>query len=987
MKLSKITDEEEKCDILLVLGGIELQDQYEKIVHYEVIVTGQNDEGADEQRVDKYASIILSLDTYYAPKTNKRYERHLLRSIKQEENEPFENFVNRTREQANRCEFIDINDATVDQIIEGCLSHDLRKKLLSEEKTFEEILQLGKAMENLQAQCKTYLKTAHLAQPELVQRVQPTDKPDVRCFNCNRTGHIARDRRKCPAAGVKCHVCGELDHYKICCPSKKRKWNGNNRSNDNPLPTKRYKVGLKKGLYCVNAGEKSDTLAFEVGGIEIQMLVDSGSPPNIITQRAYAELKQAGANIINERDAMNESQQYQGYGSSDTIHFSKVFETEIKVPGDEHGVWSHVLVSPNGQTNLLSKSTAFALGVLKIGYAVRDEVNAVTDVVRTYSSPFPKVPGIQLKIHIDPTVIPVCQPIRRLPIAMEAEVEQQIQELLTQKIIEKVEHPTSWVSPLVPVRKSDAKLRLCVDLRAANKAVLTENYPMPNIEEALSSIHKAEMLSTLDLESAFYHLELEPESRDITTFVARSGVYRFTRLVFGIKSAPELFQKTITNLIGRIKGVIIYLDDILIFADSVEEHDRILALVMQRLKTCNLRINEKKSVQRASRVQFLGFSISKLGVSLTETKIKAFLDMRAPQTTAEIRSLLGTAQFFGKFIENLAQRTHNMRQLLHKGTPFCWKQCHQMEFDDLKTSIADQRTLKYYDPRDKTYLITDAGPYGLGAVLAQEENGEIRPVVCVSRSLTPCETKYCQTEKECLGIIWAMEKLYMYLYGTRFTLITDCKPLVYLLDRVRSKPTARMERWILRLQNFDFETRYEPGDKNIADAFSRLCSSQPNGGHETDVISWITPYMQPCRIGKQELERASAEDPDLQNIRVALGTEDWTSVPVQFKTLGIKEQLSQYGNLILRGDRIVIPAALQRRVTEIAHLGHQGATAMKAHLRSRLWFPGKKLFKIEKFYPSFEPRYFFLFFIVYRIRRLSGKDLKNVQGMYNDGET
>lgn len=267
----------------------------------------------------------------------------------------------------------------------------------------------------------------------------------------------------------------------------------------------------------------------------------------------------------------------------------------------------------------------------------------------------------------------------------------------------------------------------------------------------------------------------------------------------------------------------------------------------------------------------------------------------------------------------------------------------------ISRSIADQRTLKYYDPRDKTYLITDAGPNGLGAVLAQEENNEIRPVMCISRSLTPCEIKYCQTEKECLGIIWAMEKLYIYLYGTRFTLITDCKPLVYLLDRVRSRPSARIERWILRLQNFDFDTRYEPGDRNVADAFSRLCPFQINQVLETDTVSWITPYMQPCRISKNELERASAQDIDLSKIREALATEDWTNVPAQFKTLGIKEQLAQYGDLVLRGDRIVIPAALQKRVTEIAHLGHQGSTAMKAHLRSRLWFPGKNVAKKKGF--------------------------------------
>ncbi|XP_053681666.1 uncharacterized protein K02A2.6-like [Sabethes cyaneus] len=572
LKLSKVTEEEDKCDLLLVLGGIDLQDQYEKIVHYEVIATERDEDGNENRRVDKYASIILSLDNYYAPKTNKRYERHLLRSIKQDENEPFDDFINRLREQANRCEFTDVNDAAIDQIIEGCISQDFRKKLLAEDKTFEEVLQLGKVMEDIQAQSKTYTSPKS-AVMESVQRVQPVNKSNMRCFKCNRTGHIARDKHACPANGVKCHVCGEMNHFKICCPKKRKR-----EENEFYQPSKRQKVTPRKGLYCVNAGEKGDTLAFDVGGVKIHMLVDSGSPPNIVTQRTYAELRRSGAKIINEREAIEESKQYQGYGSSDAILFSKAFETEIKIPGEEHGVWAYVLVSPNGQTNLLSKSTAFALGVLRIGY----KVNAISNAEPTTFTPFPKVPGVQLKIHIDSSVTPVCQPMRRLPIAMEAEVEQQIQELLAQEIIERVEHPTSWVSPLVPVRKNDAKLRLCVDLRAANKAVLTENYPMPNIEEALSSIHEAEMLSTLDLESAFYHLELDVDSRDITTFISRSGLYRFTRLVFGIKSAPELFQKTITTIIGRIKGVIIYLDDILIFAATAQEHDR----TVNHLSTC-----------------------------------------------------------------------------------------------------------------------------------------------------------------------------------------------------------------------------------------------------------------------------------------------------------------------------------------------------------------------------------------------------------------
>lgn len=179
---------------------------------------------------------------------------------------------------------------------------------------------------------------------------------------------------------------------------------------------------LDDGIYHVsqeNKDDVSEVLTFSVGGVYTKMVVDSGSPANIVQDFTYQRLKETGAEILNERDAADVNPQFEAFGSHDKIYFSTAFEAEIKAPGDENGVWAHFLVAPKGQTNLLSKSTAFALGVLKIGY----NINKINDSGQVLTQEFPKIPNVKLKIQIDPSIHPVAQAARRLPIAMEADVE------------------------------------------------------------------------------------------------------------------------------------------------------------------------------------------------------------------------------------------------------------------------------------------------------------------------------------------------------------------------------------------------------------------------------------------------------------------------------------------------------------------------------------------------------------------------------------
>lgn len=577
------------------------------------------------------------------------------------------------------------------------------------------------------------------------------------------------------------------------------------------------------------------------------------------------------------------------------------------------------------------------MGILKLG------LNAISNIESI--QPLPKFKNIIIDIPIDESITPVIQPYRRIPIPLEDKVDKKIEELVQLDIIEAVNNPCKWVSPMVPIVKRNGDIRICIDMRMANRAILRENHPLPTIDTILPKLKNAVFFSKLDIKNAFHQLEISEASRYITTFITRKGLYRYKRLMFGITCAPEKFQKVIENIILGCEGVAVFIDDVLIFGSDPEEHDMRLKKVMTKFHEFNIMLNNGKCLYRKRKVEFLGHVLSSEGVRPLECYITSIKQLREPKTIEEIQSFLGLLNYIGKWIPNLATLTEPFRKLLRLklngkvNINEYWTIEQQSSFESLKMKLSDIKTLAFYDPMDRTQVIADASPVGLGAILIQFKRNCPRIIAYGNRSLTECEKRYCQTEKEALALVWAVEHFHIYLYGREsFELVTDHKPLETIFG-ARSKPCARIERWVLRLQAYNFKVIYKPGKSNIADPLSRLCvrSSPTDILDVEDYIHKITEYARPIAVSLKSIGMHSKNDPEILSVRKGVYEDQWDDTLTQYRVLA--NELCFNGDILLRGTRIVIPRKLREAVLDAAHEGHPGIVAMKYRLRTKVWWP------------------------------------------------
>ena len=333
-------------------------------------------------------------------------------------------------------------------------------------------------------------------------------------------------------------------------------------------------------------------------------------------------------------------------------------------------------------------------------------------------------------------------------------------------------------------------------MRVANQAIQGERHITPTIDDLISDLNGATVFSKLDLNQGYHQLELDPESRYITTFSTHKRLRRYTRLPFGVTSAAEVFQATIQQILDDIPGTRNISDDIIVYGSDQESHDKALEAVLQRLQEKNLTLNATKCKYNKPSLEFYGYIFSRDGVSLDPKKVEAFQQISPPQNPTEVRSLLGMANYCSRFIPNYSTITEPLRQLTKSNVIWQWTSAHQAALDTLKKHLTVDQTISYFDPKNESTLIVDASPVGLGAIFTQthHETKEEKVIAFASYALKPVEQRYSQTEREAIAILWACEHFHLYVYGSHFTVITDHKPLEQIHANPRSRCSARLER-------------------------------------------------------------------------------------------------------------------------------------------------------------------------------------------------
>lgn len=361
---------------------------------------------------------------------------------------------------------------------------------------------------------------------------------------------------------------------------------------------------------------------------------------------------------------------------------------------------------------------------------------------------------------------------------------------------------------------------------------------------------------------------------------------------------------------------------------------------MKALNKWNVSLNWNKCIIGVAELDFLGHHLSEKGINPTESKLAAVRKFREPNTVEEVRSFLGLITFLGCYIPDLATVTDPLRQLLKKDNKFDWGLAQQKAFGQLKENLASGRILGYFDVRERTQIYADASPVGLGAIMIQLGREGPRVITCASKSLTATERRYCQTEKEALGLVWAVEKFHPNLYGIEFDLITDHQALLVIFGP-RSKPCARIERWVLRLQSFKYKIIYKAGKSNIADVFSRLCQEGEKPipfDEEAEIyVSTIMELARPVALKLVDIQEKSRMDEEILAVSEALNTGTWKESILAYKN--IHEELCFVGEVLLRGTRIVVPKELRLQTIQLAHEGHPGITGTKNRLRLKVWWP------------------------------------------------
>lgn len=674
-----------------------------------------------------------------------------------------------------------------------------------------------------------------------------------------------------------------------------------------------------------------------VNGAKVKMEVDTGAAVSVISeglyQRRFKSVKLSPANCV-----------LKTY-SQESLKLMGKFTAKVKCK-DVTKKLDLLVVKGKGPA-LMGRDwiSQLHLDWSKVNRVAPETVDSVcTRHAAVFKPGLGKLKGIEAKLQVTEKAVPkFCKP-RNVPYALKEAVERELAKLESEGVISPTNY-SEWAAPIVCVPKKDDSVRICGDYKVTiNPWLNVEQYPLPRTQDLFAKLAGGQQFTKLDLSQAYQQVQLEENSRRYLTINTHKGLYHYNRLPYGVASAPAIFQKIMDQVLQGMDGVICYLDDILITGKDADSHLANLEEVLRRLESHNLRVKQEKCEFMKSSVSYLGHVIDALGIHPMKEKTDAIQRASVPKNVTELRSFLALLNYYGKFIPNLSTLIQPMTVLLHKDVDWQWSDTCQKAFESAKQSLQSDKLLVHYDPDLPLILACDASPYGVGAVIShQMKDGSERPIAFASRMLTKTEQNYSQIEKEALGLVFGVMKFHEYLYGRKFLLLTDHKPLLKILGPKTGVPTlaaARMQRWALILAAYTYEIQYKRSEQHSnADALSRL-PVKPSVNVASNPVYRVA-YLEDLPVTAREIAKETDKDPVLKVVKQLVLT-GWPK-HIQDETLKPyfqrKYELTVEDDCLLWGLRVVVPEKLKDRLMSELHEHHWGIVKMKSLARSLFWWP------------------------------------------------
>lgn len=560
---------------------------------------------------------------------------------------------------------------------------------------------------------------------------------------------------------------------------------------------------------------------------------------------------------------------------------------------------------------------------------------------------------LNLKENIQP---PFCK-FRPPPFAYQSLIEHELKRLQDIGVISPVS-TSNVAAPIVAKQKKTGEIRICGDFSTGlNEALEDHKYPLPLPEDIFAKINGSTIFSHIDLSDAFLQVEMDDASKKLLIINTHIGLFQYERLSFGIKTAPTIFQELMDMLISPLENVICYLDDIFIFGRTKKIHDKALIALMNRIQDFGLHIKLEKSKFALNEIKYLGSIVNKYGLKPDPTRVEAINRMPPPSNLTELRSFLGTINFYGKFIRDMHKLRAPLDQLLQKNVEWNWSITHQDAFVELKNSLTSELLLTHYNPDLSIIVSADASNKGIGACIQdQMSDNSIKPLAYASRTLLKAEQNYSQIEKEGLALIFAVKKFHKFIFGRRFILQTDHKPLLAIFGSKKGIPvfTAnRLQRWAVILLSYNFNIRFINTESfSYVDFLSRLINNESKLDQEFIVASIklekqifevVKSNLNTIPVTYKQISKTYSSDFSMQNLIKFIST-DWKKFSATTDEAFLpfyrrRDSLSISGNIVLFGDRVVIPASLKNRIISHLHNGHPGIVRMKSIARSYVYWP------------------------------------------------